>query len=244
MAINLISKLRRVSALEEPMIYRRALFAEMLLLAGRANFKGQRVLEIGPKDGLDSMRLASLLPSELVLMDLPEKCSIVEGWLDDVQCPHRYIEANIMYISADDFSALGRFQLIWCTGVLYHNAEQLRFLRKMYRLLEPNGFLVLESATLRRPWFLRGGSFVKVYYPHTFKDTGTITHLPTAAAIKGWLKMVGFTEIHDSRCHRSSDWRLLWQRYACVCRRGSDADAGSYYSKSGQNPTYRFGEST
>jgi|TARA_B100000315_G_scaffold226922_1_gene234270 SAM-dependent methyltransferase len=230
---------------DEPMMYRRELFAELLVVAGKGKFQGERVLEIGPKDGLDSIRLASLKPRELVLVDLPEKRTRVEGWLDDIQCPHRYVEANVMYMSADEFLALGRYQLIWCTGVLYHNAEQMRFLRKMHQLLEPSGILVLESATLRRPWFLRRGSFVRVYYPQTFKGTGTITHLPTATTIKCWLQMVGFTEIHDSKCHRASDWRLLWQRYACVCRRAAEDDAvGTYYSKSGRNPAYRFGQST
>ena len=229
---------------DEPMRYRSELFAELLVVAGNGKFQGERVLEIGPKDGLDSMRLSSLEPSELVLVDLPEKRVGAGGWLDDIECPHRYLDANIMYMSADEFSALGRFHLVWCTGVLYHNAEQLRLLRKMYSLVQPGGFLVLESATMRRAWLLRGGSFVQVHYPQTYKDTGSITHLPTAAAIRAWLNMVGFTEIHDSKCHRASDWRLLWQRYACICRRTGDVGAGSYYSKSGRNPEYRYGEST
>jgi SAM-dependent methyltransferase len=234
----------RIPVSDEPMMYRRELFAELLVLAGKARFRGARVLEIGPKDGLDSARLATLEPRELVLLDLPEKRADIESWLDEIMCSHRYVEANIMYMSADEFSALGRFQLVWCTGVLYHNAEQLRFLRKMYHLLQPGGHLVLESATLRRPWLLRRGSLVQVHYPRTFKDTGSITHLPTAAAIKAWLTMVGFVEIHDSKCHPASDWRLLWQRYACICRRTADDTVGGYYWKSGRNPAYHFGEST
>jgi SAM-dependent methyltransferase len=234
----------RIPVSDEPMMYRRELFNELVALAGNAEFQGERVLEIGPKDGLDSARLASLDPRELVLLDLPEKSADVVNWLDEIWCPHSYVEANIMYMAANEFSALGHFQLVWCTGVLYHNAEQLRFLRKMYRLLQPGGYLVLESATLRRPWFLRRGSLVQIHYPRTYKDTGTITHLPTVAAIKAWLNMVGFGEIHDSKCYRASDWRLLWQRYACICRRAADDTAGGYYSKSGRNPAYRFGEST
>ena len=229
---------------EQPMTYRSELFAELLAVAGKGEFQGERVLEIGPKDGLDSMRLSSLEPSELVLVDLPEKRVDVEGWLDDIKCPHRYLSKNIMYMSADEFTALGRFHLVWCTGVLYHNAEQLRFLRKMYNLMQPGGFLVLESATLRQAWLLRGGNFVQVHYPQTYKDTGTITHLPTAAVIKAWLNMVGFTEIQDSKCHRASDWRLLWQRYAGICRRVGDDSAASYYAKSGRNPEYLLGESS
>ena len=98
---------------EQPMTYRSELFAELLAVAGKGEFQGERVLEIGPKDGLDSMRLSSLEPSELVLVDLPEKRVDVEGWLDDIKCPHRYLSKNIMYMSADEFTALGRFHLVW-----------------------------------------------------------------------------------------------------------------------------------
>ncbi|MCH2540501.1 MAG: hypothetical protein MK000_09180, partial [Anaerolineales bacterium] len=50
---------------EQPMTYRSELFAELLAVAGKGEFQGERVLEIGPKDGLASMRLSSLEPSEL-----------------------------------------------------------------------------------------------------------------------------------------------------------------------------------
>ena len=111
-------KLMHITAWDEPMVYRRELFAELLVVAGKTKFQGERVLEIGPKDGLDSMRLASLEPRELVLVDLPEKRAGVDGWLHEIACPHRYVEANIMYMSADEFSALGRFQ----TGLVHGGA--------------------------------------------------------------------------------------------------------------------------
>ena len=33
---------------------------------------------------------------------------------------------------------------MWCTGVLYHNPEQLRFVRQLFDLTAPGGHLVLE----------------------------------------------------------------------------------------------------
>ena len=66
---------------------------------------------------------------------------------------------------------LGKFRLIWCTGVLYHNAEQLRFLRKLFNLLEDDGYLVLESATLRLSAKLRQGNYVEIFYPQTYRNT-------------------------------------------------------------------------
>ena len=45
---------------------------------------------------------------------------------------------------------VGKFDLIYFTGVLYHNPEQLRFIQKLYDKLNYGGVLVLESATTRK----------------------------------------------------------------------------------------------
>ncbi len=244
--------LRRLSGLgrrsrpthPEPLMYRVELFQELLTLAGRDYFHRERILEIGPKDGLDSRRLAALKPQELVMIDLPEKRSGNEAWLQEITCPHQYIEANFMYMPNQAYEALGTFRLIWCTGVLYHNAEQLRMLRKLYQLLDPGGYLVLESATLRLTKSLRQGAYVEIHYPETYRDTGTITHLPTVNAIKAWLRMVGFQTTYDSNCYRAYNREVIGQRYACISQKTSEDDADAYYQKSGLNPKYRFGDST
>ena len=127
-----------------------------------------------------------------------------------------------MYMSAEDYEALGSFRLIWCTGVLYHNAEQLRMLRRLYRLLDVGGYLVLESATLRSAKSLPSGAYVQIHYPETYRETGTVTHLPTAGAIKAWLKMVGFRETHDSDCYKRCNKDLIRYRYACICKKKNE----------------------
>ena len=149
-----------------------------------------------------------------------------------------------MYLPPQEYDALGRFDLIWCTGVLYHNAEQLRMLRRLYKMLEPGGYLVLESATLRLAKKLRQGAFVEIHYPRTYRDTGTITHLPSAGAIKAWLAMVGFTQIHDSRCYEPQDQSLIGHRYACICQKTAADEGDIYYGRSGLNPAYRLGDAT
>lgn len=228
----------------ERLMYRVFLFDELLNISGEGYFRDSRILEIGPKDGLDSKRLASLLPEELVMIDLPEKREGNEQWFSQITCPSKYIEANFMYMPTQDYEALGSFRLIWCTGVLYHNAEQMRMLRKLYRLLKVGGYLVLESATLRLAKSLRSGAYVEIHYPETYRQTGTVTHLPTADAIRAWLTMVGFQEIHDSHCYRSYNRNLIGQRYACICKKNDEDESDAYYQKSGLNPQYRFGDST
>jgi 2-polyprenyl-3-methyl-5-hydroxy-6-metoxy-1,4-benzoquinol methylase len=228
---------------KEPLMYRGYLFNELVEKAGTSNFAGKTILEIGPKDGLDSKRLISLNPKELVMIDLPEKTEANNKWLATLTHPHRYIEGNFMYMPQNEIVTLGTFDLIWCTGVLYHNAEQMRLLRKMYKLLNVGGYFVLESATLRRGGALKNGCFVEIHYPQTYRNTGTVTHLPTANAIKAWLTMVGFKEIQDSKCYYHENRQIVGQRYACICRKTDNDECGIYYGKSGLNPQYRFGDS-
>ena len=87
-------------------------------------------------------------------------------------------------------------------------------MRKLYKLLEVGGWLVLESSTLRGPSLLRDGAYVQIHYPCAFRDTGTVTHLPTAGAIKAWLSMAGFSEIRDSRCFEKDNPDLVGLRMA------------------------------
>ena len=117
-------------------------------------------------------------------------------------------------------------------------------LRRLFTLLRPGGFLVLESATLRGSRRLRAQPVVRVYFPDTYRNTGTITHLPTAAAINAWLGMAGFEAIHPSRCFDKSNRDVAAGRMACIATKAGDDDGAVYYGKSGLNPDYRLGDAT
>ncbi len=240
---QILRKLFQKPLQPELLMYRVHLFNELMELAGREPFMGKRFLEIGPKDGLDSNRLAQLLPLELVMVELPEKKGQICQWIDKLPCHHKIIYENLLFISPKEFMQLGIFNLIWCTGVLYHNAEQLRFLRKLHKMLDVNGYLVLESATLRLSNKLAKGNYVEVHYPQTYRNTGSVTHLPSAGAIKCWLQMSGFTKIIDSRCYEKDNHNLIGQRYACISIKTEESSLCKYYDKTGLNPDYCFGDS-
>jgi 2-polyprenyl-3-methyl-5-hydroxy-6-metoxy-1,4-benzoquinol methylase len=123
----------------------RVVFDRLSRLGYLDELAGKRILEIGPKHGLDSLRLAGLDPAELVLVDLPEKTPLVREWLPQVQviANTRYVEGNLLYLSPSELGDLGKFDLVWCLGVLYHNAEQLRLIRRLRSLC--TGLVVIES---------------------------------------------------------------------------------------------------
>jgi 2-polyprenyl-3-methyl-5-hydroxy-6-metoxy-1,4-benzoquinol methylase len=185
--------------------------------------RGGRILEIGPKHGLDTRLLATLEPRELVTVDLPEKADEVASWLPEIPVA-RHVEANVLHLSEQERAELGRFDLVWCLGVLYHNVEQLRLLRRLYELTAENGLVVVESATTRNR-ILAGRNVVELHWPDTYRSVPTITHLPSRRAIASWLEMVGFADVRIREVYSRS---LGWQRAVLTGRRepGRSAYAG------------------
>ena len=92
--------------------YREYLFLELLELYPDT-FKNKRILEIGPRDGLDTFRLETLDPKEIVIMDLKNRTEENKHWLKNLKVKNSYIEANYMYLSPEEYKQLGKFDLIW-----------------------------------------------------------------------------------------------------------------------------------
>jgi SAM-dependent methyltransferase len=186
--------------------------------------RGGRILEIGPKHGLDTRLLATLEPRELVTVDLPEKAREIASWLPEVPVA-RHVEANVLYLSEHERAELGCFDLVWCLGVLYHNVEQLRLLRRLYELTAESGLVVVESATTRNR-ILAGRNVVELHWPETYRSVPTITHLPSRRAIASWLEMVGFADVRVRKVYSRS---LGWQRAVVTGRRDSGRAAYAGY---------------
>jgi len=212
--------------------YRASLFEELRIYLNGTH--PVRILEIGPKDGNDTRRLLQLKPDVLTLIDLPRMKEVNEKWLREIDMSNvQYISANFMY--SDVVETLEPYDCIWCTGVLYHNPEQLRMVKKLYDLLKPGGVLVLESATARTPK-LRSANCVEIIYPPSeemkrkYHISMNITHLPSAQAMASWMGMVGFQNIILSSCHRKVSGALAHARAAFLGTKPLQHGAGTYYN--------------
>ncbi len=217
--------------------YRGYLFEELVAYLGER--RPARILEIGPKDGLDTQRLLGLDPEWLTLVDLPRLEASNRAWLSRIDSPRiEYVSANVMYSTL--VSRLEPFDVVWCTGVLYHNPEQLRMVRRLSDLLKLGGVLVLESATTRRRR-LRGANCVEVLYPPSEKAkrkyhvSMNITHLPSARAIESWLTMVGLERVSRARCHRRVSRSLALARAAYLATRPLAPRPALYYALAGDD---------
>lgn len=204
-------------------------------------FRGGRILEIGPKHGEDSRLLATLGPSELVLLDLPEKDELVRPWLPEVEslCSTRYVRSNLLYLTPDELQGLGTFDLVWCLGVIYHNVEQVRLLRRLFNLTRAEGALVLESSTTRNRRLAKA-NVVEIHWPDLYRGERTITHHPSRRALASWLEMVGFDEVRIEPVYSR---KLAWQRAVLTARRPRDPRPYVSYDAEGA-PAWIAGEAT
>lgn len=223
--------------------YRKYLFQELNDQFEVNYFKDKRILEIGPKDGEDTFRLETLKPSEIIMFDLPDKKNENMKWKDEIKVKNKLFTENFLYLSKEDYENLGKFDLIYFTGILYHNPEQLKFLKKLYDKLNNNGVLVLESSTIRNR-FLKNKNVVEIFYPETYRDTTTITHLPSRKAILSWLNMVGFSDIFISKSYDKEDFNIRNLRFACIARKKLEDKPSVYYEKQIKNSDYFIGGST
>ena len=171
------------------------------------------------------------------VIDLPTRENQNAAWLKALASPNiDYISANFLYDSVVE--RLDKFGFIWCTGVLYHNPEQLRMIRKLYDLLEPAGVLVIETATTRRRE-LQDQTCVEIIYPPSeeykrrYHVSMNITHLPSARAVEAWLTMVGFEDVRRSDCHRQQSSSLAKNRVAFLCRKPLEEVEAKYLDRDG-----------
>jgi SAM-dependent methyltransferase len=184
-----------------------------------AGLAGKRILEIGPKHGEDTVLLSGLSPRELVLLDLPNKSEVVRSWLAGIESPVRHLEGDLLELPETTLKELGTFELVWCLGVLYHNAEQLRLIKRLFQLTAEGGLVVVESATTRTH-HLEHENLVEIHWPNRYRGVRTVSHLPTRRAIKSWMEMAGFSAVAVEDVYSRE---LGWQRAVLTGNRTADA---------------------
>lgn len=104
----------------------------------------KRVLDIGCNAGFDTFYLSTLGPSEIIGIE-PASLFYYQALLlwSMYACPNlRFLNARWQDIKR---SAFGRFDLINCQGVLYHEPSPILLLEALFDLLAPGGKLVIET---------------------------------------------------------------------------------------------------
>jgi len=114
-------------------------------IINKDRFIGSRILEIGPKRGVHSRWIdLNLKPAKLVMIELPQKETYCKEWLAELTHPNEIIYESLF--SSKRLMNMEQFDLIFCTGVLYHTVEHFKLLNILRRLLKDDGLMLFQSS--------------------------------------------------------------------------------------------------
>jgi hypothetical protein len=106
--------------------------------------RGLRVLEIGPKYGVHSLRVDRVLePEELVFCDFEADRHLHAEWTGELSCAHRFVYGDLA--RADELLELEPFDLVLFLGVLYHSIHHVRLLSRLNRVMRDGALMLLET---------------------------------------------------------------------------------------------------
>lgn len=160
-------------------------------ILGGEEYRGLRVLEVGPKYGIHSRWLdARLEPSELVFCDFAADRHLHDEWRHEIRSPSRWVYGDLM--SAGELVRLEPFDLILFLGVLYHSAHHVPLLAMLNRVARPGARMLLETTFDPRPdpcvrlrWQICTGKA---------KAVPTVEGLRVLLAWTGWRDVRRYTE--------------------------------------------------
>jgi 2-polyprenyl-3-methyl-5-hydroxy-6-metoxy-1,4-benzoquinol methylase len=103
---------------------------------------GKRVLDVGCWSGGDILLLAGLGGSVLALEEHARSAASARCLCEVVRCD-AVVETASLYQERRSWA--GSFDLIYCSGVLYHVTDPLLLLRICFAYLRPGGLLLVET---------------------------------------------------------------------------------------------------
>lgn len=182
------------------------------VLAGR-DWTGKRVLEVGPKHGAHALWIDEhLRPSELVFSDFAADRHLHERWESRLQAPHRWVYGDLRL--AGELLELGRFDVVFFLGVLYHSAFHLPLLGMLNRVIPLGGEMLLETTIDPRP-----DAAVRIRWQ---RGTGKAKAVPTLDALRIELAWTGWRDVT-----RFTDYRPDSSEVLLVCRKTDELQDGS-----------------
>ena len=158
---------------------------------------GRKVLNIGCWTGGDFQVLCGLGAEVTAVEEHPVSARAAVRLAELTGCGAK-VERHSLYRDREDWR--GRFDVIYCAGVVYHVTDPLLFLRICFAYLKPGGHLILETKA-------ESGEASRCSYAGT-REKGWNWYAPTRDALGRWLVDAGFPA-EEIRLHWRPIGRLL-----------------------------------
>jgi len=149
------------------------------------DLSGARVLDVGSNAGYDPF-MFSLRQPDYVLACEPFAFIEQARFLESIY--RTGVELREIGWQRLDPAEHGRFELVHCHGVLYHELDPVELLAKLYEMTAPGGTLLLGSIMLADPSLAELARFV----PRAYYGDKTWWWVPGPLAVTSMLEAAGF----------------------------------------------------
>ena len=179
-------------------------FIKYNLLEPHFNLKDKIVADVGCNNGYYMFRMLKQKPKRLVGFD-PSALNLMQ-----FNFINKFVKADIIYellgIEHIEFYE-HKFDTIFCLGVLYHRSDPISALKALYRSLNKDGELFLDT------FMIDGEDDICLTPKERYSKIPNIYFIPTINALKNWCNRAGFKNIEvlgikktDLNEQRKTEW--------------------------------------
>ncbi|MBN2768924.1 MAG: tRNA 5-methoxyuridine(34)/uridine 5-oxyacetic acid(34) synthase CmoB [Campylobacterales bacterium] len=156
------------------------------LLTPYFNLQEKIVGDIGCNNGYYMFRMLAQAPKKVVGFDPSALYYMQFKFLN------HYIKSDIVYelLGVEHLELYEhKFDLLFCLGVLYHRSDPITTLKSLYRGLNDDGELFLDT------FMIDGDDEVALCPQNTYSKIPNIYFIPTVSTLKNWCFRAGFSEV-------------------------------------------------
>ena len=161
-------------------------FMKYNLLRAFFDLKDKKVADIGCNNGYYMFRMLEDKPKKIVGFD---PSPLYKTQFDFI---NHFIKSDIVYellgVEHAEFYE-EKFDTIFCLGVLYHRSDPVVMLKQLYRALDKEGEVFLDT------FFIDGEEEVALCPRSSYSKIPNIYFVPTIPALKNWCYKAGFGEV-------------------------------------------------
>ncbi|TKI70323.1 tRNA 5-methoxyuridine(34)/uridine 5-oxyacetic acid(34) synthase CmoB [Sulfurimonas crateris] len=154
------------------------------LLRKHFNLKDKRVADIGCNNGYYLFRMQEDSPKSLVGFD---PSPLYKTQFDFI---NHFVKSAIVYelLGVEHLEFYEeKFDTIFCLGVLYHRSDPIAMLKSLYRGLDKQGEVILDT------FYIEGDDDMCLCPESSYSKIPNIYFVPTVKALKNWCTRAGFS---------------------------------------------------
>ena len=160
-------------------------FMKYNLLRPFFDLKDKKVADIGCNNGYYMFRMLEDKPKKLVGFD---PSPLFRTQFDFIE---KFAKTGIVYemlgVEHAEFYE-EKFDVIFCLGVLYHRSDPITMLKQLYRALEKEGELFLDT------FYIDGEEEMALCPRSSYSKIPNIYFVPTIKALRHWCLRAGFSD--------------------------------------------------